>query len=558
MVLGMRPVRCGVAALAALSMASAAEAQTDPSTSTLWPKWGPFLDLGGKIGTKRNLGDATLFVPVWQDERSMLFGDVRVRADNQSSVEGNFGLGFRRMVADGWNMGLYGFYDHRRSPNANLFDQFTAGAELLGLNFDARVNTYWPFGNTVQTVGGPVTPPSTAIVSGTSVMVNTPATMQAYEYALRGFDAEAGVRIPITPAESPYNLRFYAGGFRFDEPSGVVPIVAGPRLRLEFTDYDVPGLWNGTRFTVGGEWQSDQVRGSQFFAGLRFRVPLQAEPRRSQFTIQERRMTDTIVRDVDIVANTQSLQIAPAVTETASQLANGTTFSVINSNTTTGNNLATAVTNAGNNSTVILSGTFQVSTFNGITTAFNQTLMAGNISVRTASGHVATLSSPATIAGTNVTTNGALMTVQAGGTLQGLTLSNAFSGGTGGSTVIIGDTATGVNILNNSITATQSGASVGIALAFLSHNAGTVSGNTLTATGSGTATTMTSLLFNQASSSATVSGNTFDATGGTSNNWILQAGSVFNAGSTGNVRRGGACTGVPASGSISFTDGTSC
>jgi hypothetical protein len=461
------------------------------------------------------------------------------------------------MVADGWNMGLYGFYDHRRSPNANLFDQFTAGAELLGTNFDVRVNTYWPFGNTVQAVGGPVTPASTAIVSGTTVMVSTPATTQTYEYALRGFDAEAGVRIPITPAESPYNLRFYAGGFRFDEPSGVVPIVAGPRLRMEFTDYDVPGLWNGTRFTVSGEWQTDAVRGSQFFAGLRFRVPLEAEPRRSQFTMQERRMTDTIIRDVDIVANTQSLQIAPAVTETATQLANGTTFSVIDSSSTTGNNLATAITNAGDNSTVILAGTFQVSGANGINTAFNQTLMAGNVAVRTASGHVATLSTPATIAGTNVATNGALITVQAGGTLQGLTLSNAFSGGTGGSTVRVADTANNVRILDNTITVTQSGNSVGLALTFGASNIATASGNILTATGSGTATTMTSLFMNNATTTVTVSGNTFNATGGTSNR-IVQAGSKVGAGSTGNVRQNGTCTGTPASGSISFTDGTSC
>jgi hypothetical protein len=108
-------------------------------------------------------------------------------------------------------------------------------------------------------------------------------------------------------------LRFYAGGFHFDDPTGVAQAVTGPRLRLESTHYQVPGLWNVTRFTVSGEWQTDDVRGNQFFAGLRLRVALQAEPRRSNFTLQERRMTDTITRDVDIVANTQTVQIAPAI-----------------------------------------------------------------------------------------------------------------------------------------------------------------------------------------------------------------------------------------------------
>jgi hypothetical protein len=57
----------------------------DDAVSRLWPKWGPFIDLDGKVGTKRDLGAVNLFVPFWQDERSMLFGDGRFRADNQGS-----------------------------------------------------------------------------------------------------------------------------------------------------------------------------------------------------------------------------------------------------------------------------------------------------------------------------------------------------------------------------------------------------------------------------------------------------------------------------------------
>ena len=68
------------------------------SVSSLWSKWGPFIDLEGKVGTKRNLGEADLFVPLWENERSMLFGDARFKADDQDSHEGNFGLGFRRTV----------------------------------------------------------------------------------------------------------------------------------------------------------------------------------------------------------------------------------------------------------------------------------------------------------------------------------------------------------------------------------------------------------------------------------------------------------------------------
>ena len=164
------------------------------------PKWGAFLDIEGKVGTKRKLGEVTLFAPLWQDEATMLFGDLRFKIDDQNSHEGNFGLGLRRMMADGWIAGLYGFFDRRHSPNDNMFNQLTFGAEVLGTNFDFRANTYWPVGSTVQAVGQPTQGASTAAVSGGTLQVTTPAMLQRFEYALRGFDAEAGVRVPILPA----------------------------------------------------------------------------------------------------------------------------------------------------------------------------------------------------------------------------------------------------------------------------------------------------------------------------------------------------------------------
>ena len=185
----------------------------------------------------------------------MIFGDLRFKADDQSSWEGNFGLGYRRMLGDGWNIGSYGFFDHRHSSNGNYFDQFTLGVELLGTNFDLRANSYWPVGNVQQQVAGSqFTPLSSAVIQGNALLVTSPGLMASMEYALRGFDVEAGVRVPVTPVTSPLQFRVYAGGFRFDEASGTAPIVSGPRLRLEFTAYQIPELWGGTRLTGGVEW----------------------------------------------------------------------------------------------------------------------------------------------------------------------------------------------------------------------------------------------------------------------------------------------------------------
>ncbi|MCX7365713.1 MAG: inverse autotransporter beta domain-containing protein [Alphaproteobacteria bacterium] len=539
----------GVLASVLLTISTAALAE-EPAR-----KWGAFLDIEGKVGTKRNLGEATLFVPLWQDEATMLFGDVRFKMDDQNGHEGNFGLGVRRMMADGWNAGLYGFFDRRHSPNDNMFNQLTFGAEVLGTNFDFRANTYWPVGNTVQAVGQPTQGPTTAAVSGGTLQVTTPAMLQRFEYALRGFDAEAGVRVPILPSESPYQLRFYAGGFRFDEPTGVAAVVAGPRLRLEFTDYDVPGLWNGTRFTVGAEWQTDEVRGSPFFAGLRLRVPLQAEPNRATRTLQERRMTDTIVRDVDIVANAQTVQVAPAVSEQAFT-ATGETITGISSATTTGAALPGAVAAAGSNSFVVLQGTFGTGTTTVVMQG-GQTLMGGgSVSLRTASGRLVTATLPgATISGTGTGPAGVVQ-VTDNTTLSGMTIIGASSSGAGVFGVRMNDTSTGATITNNTITVMQTGANGAVGLLLGSNNTATVSGNTVTVTGP-TGQTMTALGANNGGT-YTISGNTLSASGGTTNRAISLAGDTL-MNSTGNVKAAGICNnGGGNTGSVGFTDGTTC
>ncbi|MDP2332452.1 MAG: inverse autotransporter beta domain-containing protein [Reyranella sp.] len=524
---------------------------------TAAPKWGPFLDVEGMVGTKRRIGELDLFVPLAQNERTLLFSDFRFKADDQNSLEGNLGLGARHMLPGGWNAGGYGYFDRRRSPNYNTFNQLTFGAEMLGTNFDFRANTYWPVGQTWASMGTTGGGPATAVVSGTALSVTIPGSTTSTEYALTGFDAEAGVRVPIFDTKGPYDLRFYAGGYRFSD--GVTPVIAGPRLRLEFTNYRIPELWGGTRLMTGVEWQYDDVRGSQAFASLRLRVPLQAEPRRGTLTYQERRMTDPIVRDVDIVSQVQKI-ITPSVTEAATETASGQAITAISSATTTGAALPGAVTAAGVDSFVVLEGTFNTGASN-VQTRVGQTLMgAGQLAVRTASGRTVTASLPgATIAATNASTNGGAVTLQAGSSLIGMTVTNAFSGGTGGAAVRMADTAGNLTIRNNTLIVTQSGANGAVGLSGSTGQTNTlISGNTITVTGSGAAT-MTALSLNGAGGSAfTVVGNTLSASGGTTNNMVTLNSATIVTGSTGNVRGSGACNGVATSGSIGFTNGTTC
>src|SRR5262245_11863723 len=94
----MHSVKVGAAVFLSCVLSGAALAQD---------KWGAHIDFEAKPGTRRNLGEADLFMPLWQNGTSLLFGNLRGRLDNEGSHEGNLGLGLRRMLESGWNLGGY-------------------------------------------------------------------------------------------------------------------------------------------------------------------------------------------------------------------------------------------------------------------------------------------------------------------------------------------------------------------------------------------------------------------------------------------------------------------
>lgn len=518
--------------------ATAAQAAADEA-----PKWGAHVDVEGKLGTERHLGEVDFFLPLAQNDRTLLFSDIRARLDNQESREGNFGLGVRTMLDSGWNLGGYGYYDRRRSEYSNYFNQVTLGAEALSRDWDLRANAYIPFGRTSRQEDSL----NTAELSGASVIFKG-----GEERALGGFDAEIGWRVPVFDPDGAINLRAYVGGYRFADDD--VPTVAGPRGRLEMVFDEVPHLWQGSRLSLGAEWQRDDPRGSQGFLTARLRVPLQAETAVSKLSPMERRMTDPIIRDIDIVSQAGTFGAG----ETTSQLASGGTFSVVSSGTTSGADLATAVNTAGAGSTVLLAGTFSTGTTT-VSTLANQTL-TGSLTVRSGSGRVATINTGAAIQGSN-TANYAVLVNGVNGTIQGLTISNSSGSGSVSRAIYVADGVTGVTIANNTISATQTGTLQAQALAFGNNTSGTISGNAITATGTGSAANARALIVSS-TTTATVTGNTLSASGSavSANDVIVlsSGATTFNSGSTGNVRSNGACSGTSASGSVSFTNGTTC
>ncbi|MEM7429438.1 MAG: inverse autotransporter beta domain-containing protein, partial [Pseudomonadota bacterium] len=262
-------------------------------------KWHPHVDLIAKPGTDRMIGKADFFAPLMQDEDSMLFANMRGVFTSDPIQEGNFGLGYRQIVPQGFFgqdaiFGVYGFFDVRNSQNNNMFYQGTFGGEILTEMFEFRANAYLPNRKTHQVAG----------VGGGGVVLNGVTLTQGgglVERALPGFDLEAGVKIPIFDKTS---FRLNAAYFRFERGQ---TLVEGPRVRGEFIWDDVGGV-QGAKISIGGEFRHDKVRGSDGYGFVRLRIPLYdvngpSAPRRELVGI-EREMTRFIHRDADILTPT--------------------------------------------------------------------------------------------------------------------------------------------------------------------------------------------------------------------------------------------------------------
>ncbi|MEG2817690.1 MAG: inverse autotransporter beta domain-containing protein [Comamonas sp.] len=511
------------------------------------PQWGAHIDVEAKPGNRRKLGEIDIFAPLAQDAQTLYFANVRGRFDNHSSREGNLGLGVRRMLPSGWNLGAYGYLDRRRSDTGNYFNQTTLGAELLGQDWDLRANAYLPFGSKARSMGSTGGGASTASIVGSTVQITTPGSTAWEERALKGFDAEVGWRVPVFDSESSRQLRVYLGGYRFSD-AGVK--VQGPRARLELALHELPALGRGAALFLSAETQRDDARGRQSFVALRLRIPLggAAQPRAQ--TLQQRRMTAPVVRDADIVSQRMATATTAAVVETATATADGQSFTVVNGANTSGAGLQTALNNAGNNSMVIVTGNF--STTSVLSLFQGQSLIGGGpLAVRAASGQTATLQlAGATI--NSVASNTVRMADSS--TLAGLTI-NAE---TTSAAAIDAQARNNVTIRNNTITAYRSTGVIGVDLRTTSNAVFT--GNTVTASTPASAGAITV----QADSAAnlTFSGNTLSANTANVFQHVIAINhwTSFASGSTGNVALNGSChfdtnSGpAPGSGSVGFTN----
>ena len=322
--------------------------------SSGFKKWSSQIELESKVGTRRILGEPRLFIPLAEGKRTLLFSDIRGTFDDFGSKEGNIGLGYRRIADSGWIFGGSLFLDLRRTGNGNTFLQGMLGLEALSTVWDFRANYYIPE-STQKDIAGSGS--ATVVQSGTSLNINSQGLSQ--ERALPGWDFEIGRHFPLK-ANSEFAV--YGSWFRF-KANGFEEI-SGPRGRVEMNWRDLPFLGYGSRFTVGGELQSDDVRGTHAFATVRLKIPVDSffrialgkkrnDSSKRRLSLLERRMTDFVIRDVDVVSG----KVDKPVISEAVQYDGNTVNQIVTIDANTAGGAVAAITAAGENSLVVLDGT---------------------------------------------------------------------------------------------------------------------------------------------------------------------------------------------------------
>lgn len=259
-------------------------------------------------GGDRHIGSLGFTFPFAQSDDALLFLDFRGRLDDRDTEEYNFGLAYRKILASNWIFGAYGFFDRQTSAFGNEFDQGTVGFEFLNEDWDFRVNGYLPELNGKDAGSAPGF--GTISVSGNQFFINS---QRLEERAYYGGDYEIGRRIAVF-GDNQNELRVFGGGYYFDNDAAGYPHIGGWRLRAEARLFDLALLGEGSRMTLTGEIQYDQVRETQGFGGIAIQIPLGkwgrggggsspigASSSYRSLSVLERRMYDPIVRDIDIV-----------------------------------------------------------------------------------------------------------------------------------------------------------------------------------------------------------------------------------------------------------------
>jgi hypothetical protein len=375
---------CGCLCFALASGACAADGT--PPVGNNWRAW---VELGAHTADNHvdaQHGEGTFWVPLLQGRTSLLFTNVHGKVFEEDQREGNAAVGYREMLQNGWNLGVWTGFDRRHTVAGTIFGQMSLGMEALSQDWDLRINGHLPFNNlktVYSSTTGPASPDVELYNGGLYLITGPTSQTTVTEHAFRGIDAEIGWRLPLerwsdSNAAKFEDLRLYLGGYYFENSAFADTNIAGPRARAEWRINDIISELTDSRLTLETSWQYDDVRGHQVEAGARLRIPLGVVETNSLhfLTAQEERMTEGLPRYTGVVSRTK---VTVAATSSSAELVEdavtGVHFStaVIAANDTA--DLQTVLTNAGNNALIIVQG--GPSNFGSMTMLANQTVLGG-------------------------------------------------------------------------------------------------------------------------------------------------------------------------------------
>jgi hypothetical protein len=278
------------------------------------PKWLPYIDIGGGVGSGFAIGRATAFVPFWQDLDSLMF--VRFGAATgarRSDGDFNLGLGYRTKIDSEWILGAFAGFDSTQSETNHTFNQYSFGLEAMSADWDVRANAY-----IAKKGNRPIAGKFQLYIHDTTI-----AILQAQEAALSGFDGEVGYRIFNTDTT---DVRVFAGAYTFHHSdvntSGVgtnfsFPYhdLTGPKFRAEVNVFDLDMLGPQSRLSIEGQISHDNVHHTQEYIGATLRIPLGDMSGSGAQALDDldRRMADPVRRTDNVLTQWQFNKPEPVI-----------------------------------------------------------------------------------------------------------------------------------------------------------------------------------------------------------------------------------------------------
>jgi hypothetical protein len=470
-----------LATLVCVTAGGSAAAQERPAPAASAPLWGAHADIVGRTAHEHSAAGVEFFVPLLQNQDSMIFIDAGINGDFDSEVYGTFGLGYRKIVTPDLILGGIVALDVTRTDDENTFGAISLGAEAIGTSAEARINVQLPFSGARR-----ISDETVAISQpGTLTLLDNRLVEQAAnrritvdEVPLTGVEGEIGINLPIGFDRLDDQLKAFAGAYHYGGDG--VDSFTGVSGRLEYSVRDIMGdKLPGAELILSAGLTHDDEHGTNFAGEARLRIPL-GVPARTDASARtlsplEERMTQRVVRTTRIQTSERTRsQVGSFTPRVVTDPLTGRPLEAIyfaDGADTPGQGtaddpttLGDAVQRAGAGGTIVAEGNNGTIDTPGVTLAGGQRLVGGGvvIPVQLADGTITSFQlgqiAPVIVGIPTANT----ITLGANNRLQSLTITGGLNGIAGTNVgalalqqiTIGGSAAAGISIVNNAGTST--------------------------------------------------------------------------------------------------------